>query len=118
MAPRPHMRDVCQIGARDSVTSGPEPTESWTYGSATRCRFVRTSTREVLDGDVHGLSDVKIHLPASVTVSDSSQIKITKRNRATLGTPEYYRVMGEPWYLENNKVIVCNAVSVPVGAES
>ena len=118
MAPRQHMRDLCQIGSRDTVTSGPEPTESWTYGAETRCRFVRTSTREVLDGDVHGLSDVKIHLPDGTAITDSSQVKVTKRNRETLATPEYYRVMGEPWHLENNRVIVCNAVSVPIGAES
>lgn len=117
MAPRPHMRDVCQIGTRDQETTGPEPTENWTYASETRCRFVRTSTREVLDGDIHGLSDVKIHLPAGNIVEDSSQIRITKRNRATLAKPEYFRVMGEPWFLENNKVIVCNCVSVPLGAE-
>lgn len=118
MAPRRHMRDACQIGTRDTVTSGPEPTEAWTYAPATRCRFVRTDTREVLDGDIHGLSDVKIHLPSEAVVSDSSQIRLTKRNRTNLGTPEYFRVMGEPWNLESNRVIVCNCVSVPAGAES
>lgn len=118
MAPRRHMRDACQIGTRDTVTSGPEPTESWTYAAEIRCRFVRTATREVLDGDAHGLSDVKIHMPAGNTVSDSTQIKLTKRNNATLGTPEYFRVMGEPWYLDNNRSIVCNCVSVPAGAEA
>jgi hypothetical protein len=118
MAPRPHMRDKCQIGRRDGVTEGREPVEVWSYSPEIRCRFVRTSTREVLDGDIHGLSDVKIHIPAGETISDSSQIKVTRRNGQDVMAAEYYRVMGEPWFLENNRVIVCNCVSVPAGAEA
>ena len=117
MPPRPHMRDACQIGIYDTDTAGPEPGETWTYGSAIRCRFLRVSTRDVTDGNEHHLSDVQIHVPAGTTVSTSSRIKLTERNNTTLGTAEYFEVLGEPWNTEDNRVIVLNCQSVPVGAE-
>ena len=117
MPPRRHMRDTCEIGTLDAITSGPEPTDTWVYGSSIRCRFVHTTTREVLDGDEHALTDVQIHVPAGTTVSDSTRIKLTKRNHRVLATDEYYELVGEPRRTDDNRVIVCNAQSVPVGAQ-
>lgn len=117
MPPRLHMRDACQIGSRDAVTTGPEPTEAWTYGSAIRCRFARVSTREVVEGDVHEKTNVTITIPAGETVDDATRIKLTKRNRATLGTPEYFDVIGKPHYSQDNRCIVLDCVSVAKGAE-
>ena len=34
MAPRPHMRDAVQIGTLDEFTTGPEPSEVWSYDPA------------------------------------------------------------------------------------
>lgn len=117
MAPRPHMRDEAQIGSLDAVTTGYEPTQAYTYGSAIRCRFLRVATTEVVDGAVRKATGVSIHFPAGTTIDSNARIKLTKRNRATLGTVEYYDVTGEPWATESNRTIVCDCASVPVGAE-
>lgn len=117
MPPRPHMRDKAQIGVFQTVSNGPEPVESYVYGSAVSCRFIRTSTREVLDGKEQDLTDVQIHFRADQTLTDASRIKLTRRNLTTLGTPEYYELVGLPWYTDDNRTIVCNCQSMPTGAE-
>ena len=117
MPPRKHLRDRAEIGTFVEVTNGPEPTEEWTYGPETDCRFVRTTTREVLDGKEQDVTDVLIHFRAGETISDSSRIKLTKRNRQALTTVEYYEMVGAPWYTEDNRLIVCNCSSLPTGAE-
>lgn len=114
MAPRKHMRDLCQIGTFDTVTTGPEPTEAWTYASEGRCRFDRVNTRETVDGDKHSMTNVRIHLPIGVTITGSSRIKLTRRNGATLGTPEYYDVVGDPWYARDNRSIICDCISAEI----
>lgn len=117
MPPRKHMRDACKIGARDAVTSGPRPTQTWTYGSAIRCRFVRNeATREVMDGTEVASTDVAFHLPADTTVSANGRIQLTERNNAALGTPEYFKVIGEPFFPNGNRTVVVNCQSVPAGA--
>ncbi len=116
MAPRLHMRDRCEVGTYDTDTTGPEPGESWTYEPETRCRFTRTTSREVLDGNEHALTDVAIHFPVGTTLSASSRIKLTRRNGSTLTSNEFYEVVGEPWYTDDNRVVVINAQSVPAGA--
>ena len=117
MAPRRHMRDACKIGTYDIVSTGPEPTEAWTYGAETRCRFLKTSTTEIVDGDRHHQTSTDIHLPAGVTVSDSTRIQITKRNGSTISPVEYFNVKGDPWFTTDNKIVVCRCESVPIGAE-
>ena len=117
MPPRLHLRDAAQIGTFDTVSTGPEPSDEWTYATAVPCRFVRTTTREVLDGKEQDLTDVQISFRASETITDASRIKLTKRNRTSLGTVEYYELVGAPWYTEDNRLIVCSCQSVPTGAE-
>ena len=117
MAPRPHLRDEAHVGSLVAVTSGYEPTQAYTYGAALRCRFLRVATTELVDGAVRKATGVSIHFPAGTVIDSNSRIKLTKRNRATLGTVEYYDVTGEPWATESNRTIVCDCTSVPVGAE-
>lgn len=116
MPPRKHMRDKCQVGTWDAVNDGPYASEEWTYGSEIRCRFVRQSTREVIDGAEVAKSEVSIHLPGGTTVAENSRIKLTERNNTTLGTAEYFDVIGEPFYPIGNRTVVVNCRSVPVGA--
>ena len=111
------MRDSCEVGTFDTVTGGVEPVEAWTYGATIRCRFIRRSTREVVDGDRHEMTDASVHLPSGTVVTNSTRFKILKRNGRTLTTVEYYDVKGEPWETEDNRVIVCDCQTVPVGAE-
>lgn len=117
MAPRPHMRDLCKIGVYSDDTFGPEPEETFDYGVQTRCRFLRATSREVIDGKRRAFIDVSIHLPSPSTVSESSRIQLIRRNGATLQTPEYFRVTGEPWRTEDNRTVVCSCEQMPVGAE-
>lgn len=117
MPPRPHMRDICKIGVYDDQTYGPEPEESFNYGTQTRCRFLRTTTREVIDGKRRAFIGVVIHLPSPSAVSEKSRIQLIRRNGATLETPEYFRVTGEPWNTEDNRVVVCECEQIPIGAE-
>ena len=111
------MRDEAQIGALTAQTAGYEPTQAYTYGTATRCRFLRVATSEFVDGAVRKLTSVNIHFPASVTIDTNARIKLTKRNRGTLGTAEYFDVDGEPWRTEDNRTIVVPCKTVPIGAE-
>lgn len=111
------MKDRCEVGVLGEVTAGVEPTEEWTYGDTVRCRFIRRSTRETIDGDRHETTDVLIHVPAGETVTNSTRFKILKRNGRMLSTVEYYDVKGEPWETEDNRVIVCDCQTVPAGAE-
>ena len=115
MAPRPHMRDAVEIGTLDDFTTGPEPSEVWSYRPAVRCRFIKKSTSEIIDGERTHLTFIEIHLPADVEVNNNSSFKLTKRNRSTLAVPEFYAIDGDPWYTEDNKTIVCTCQNVPVG---
>ena len=117
MPPRQHMKDECEVGTFDVVSGGVEPVEAWTYGETIRCRFLRRSTREVVDGDRHETTDAAIHVPSGTTITNSSRFKVLKRNGRVLSTVEYYDVKGEPWETEGNRVIVCDCQTVPVGAE-
>lgn len=117
MPPRKHMRDRAEIGTFTEVKDGPYITETWVYDPEVSCRFVRTTTREVLDGKEQGLTDVQIHFRADQSITDSSRIKLTRRNSKRLDSAEYYELVGDPWETEDNRVIVCNCQSVPGGAE-
>ena len=117
MPPRLHLRDKAEIGTFVEVTNGPEPVEEWQYSAAVSCRFVRTTTREVLDGKEQDLTDVQMTFRASEEISDSSRFKLTKANRSNLATVEYYEIVGSPWRTEDNRHIVCNCQSVPTGSE-
>ena len=117
MPPRKQLRDRAELGTFVEVTVGPEPTEEWQYGAEVDCRFVRTSTREVLDGKEQDLTDVQISFRADEAIADSTRIKLTKRNRKALSTVEYYEMVGDPWPTECNRLQVCNCQSLPVGAE-
>ena len=116
MPPRKHMKDECKLGAFVSVESGPYAAEEWTFGSAIRCRFSRVSTREVLDGAKVSATDVAVAVPDGTTVEASGRVQLTKRNNATLGTPEYYDIIGEPWQVKGNREIILNCQHVPAGA--
>lgn len=112
MALRKHMRDACQVGAFVAVLTGVEPVEDWTYATETRCRFERVATRETIDGDKHSLTGVQIVLPIGQSVTGSSRIKLTKRNGGAV--TEYYDVVGDPHYTNDNRSIVCDCKSVEV----
>ena len=116
MPPRKHMTDACKLGTFVEVSTGPYPTEEWTFGNALRCRFSRVSTREVMDGARVASTDVAIAVPAGTTVAPSSRVELTKRNNATLAPPEYYDVIGEPWPVKGNREIILNCQHVPAGA--
>lgn len=116
MPPRKHMRDACKVGSFTESTEGPNPIEEWVYGSEVRCRFVRGSTREVIDGVEVAHSDVMIHLPAGTDVSNTTRVQLTKRNNDTLITPEYFAVKGEPHYTRGNRSIVLKCTTIPAGA--
>jgi hypothetical protein len=117
MAPRLHMRDKCEIGTIITVQNGPEPTQEWNYGASTRCRFLRTSTTEIVDGKRRHETSTEIHLPATSSVTDAARIKLTRRNTASLADYEYYDVTGDPWHTQDNKVVVCRCTGVPAGSE-
>ena len=117
MPPRPHMRDACEVGILSTVSTGAEPVEAYVYASSTRCTFAISSTNETVDGNKRAVVNTKILLPVGVTVESSSRIKLTKRNRSILGTPEYFDVIGEPNYVTGNRSIVVDCQSVPLGAE-
>ncbi len=116
MPPRPHMRDACKVGAYVEITVGGRPQEVWQYGAATRCRFSRNSTREVLDGAEVANSDVQVHLPDGVDITHAERIEITKRNGTAIAPGEIFEVIGDPWYTKGNREIVLACRSVPVGA--
>ena len=109
------MRDACEVGVLTAVTTGPEPTDTWVYGDTVRCRFIRRSTRELVDGDLRDMTDVRIHVPSGTAVENSTRFKVIKRNGKSLATVEYFDVKGEPWETEDNRVIVCDCQTVGEG---
>jgi len=109
------MRDAVQIGTLDEFTTGPEPSEVWSYDPAVRCRFIKKSTSEIIDGERTHLTSIEIHLPANTIVTNNSSFKLTKRNRSTLAVPEFYAIDGDPLYTELNAIIICTCKNVPVG---
>ena len=70
----------------------------------------------MINGDKHSITGIQIYLPIGQLVTQSSRIKLTKRNNATLATVEYYDLVGDPYFLPDNKTIVCDCQSVEVGA--
>lgn len=117
MPPRPHMRDEAQIGTLTEVTSGFEPKQDFVYGGVVRCRLVRVTSTETVDGKVRKSTSVQVHFRAGETIDETSRIRITRRNRTILLTPEYYDIVGEPWETKGNRTIVCDCANVPIGVE-
>jgi hypothetical protein len=111
------MRDLCKIGVYSDDTFGPEPEETFEYGPQTRCRYFQKSSRETVDGKRRANTDIEVHFPSPSTISETSRIQIIRRNGATLETPEYLRVTGEPWNMTDQRTVVCQCDRIPVGAE-
>ncbi|KKN03653.1 hypothetical protein LCGC14_1105570 [marine sediment metagenome] len=115
----PHgaMKDRCKIGTEGTPVS-PNPVGAVSYGSEIRCRFYRVRTREVQIGADVAISDVVIEVPKGTTVTSSSTIQVTQRNRAALSPVEFYAVVGEPDNTEKNLkgAIVLNCQLTTVGS--
>lgn len=116
MPPRRHMRDACSIGTYADITVGGRPQESWQYAASTRCRFSREDSRETMDSTEVAHTDIKIAIPAGADVTHAGRIKLTKRNRTTLDTPEFYEVVGDAWFTKGNREIVLACRSIKAGA--
>jgi hypothetical protein len=99
--------DRCNLGTQAATTFG-EPRAAYTYsGTSTRCLVINPAPGE----DPHGLQlpigAVKIAFRMDSGVKADTRIRVTRRLRKTLATPEDYTVTGDPRMIRGRLVATC-----------
>lgn len=99
--------DTCYLGTVGSGTDG-EPSPVYTYSeTATRCAVVAPNEGEDSEGLQIPLGGCRIAFRLDSGIAAASRVKVTRRLRQTLATPEYYTVQGDPRRVRKRLIAVC-----------
>jgi hypothetical protein len=92
-----NMRDTLNIGTMSGGTRADPGAGTWSYPStAIKCQVLLGKSDEVPDGTQTTLTSGDIWVPVDTAITAKQRVKVTKRHRETLATPEIYTVIGAP----------------------
>ena len=109
------MFDTCLLGNRNDAASWGSSVAGeavWDYDiTETACGLNDNKSRQVADGSDATITEAVIRLPLASVVNSSSRIQVVGRFGATLATPLFYEIVGNPRIGVSSITCNCNRIT-------